>query len=103
SNPVSWSYCETSHLQYLGPYGISDSISWGHRTRVLVGGPGFEPGASRSRTVSLACPPVSEQTPESSSRIRNRPGWCPLVTPRTLPIPGDCDPAVTRRGADQTD
>src|SRR5438093_9420503 len=25
----------------------------------LVGGPGFEPGASRSRTVSLACPPVT--------------------------------------------
>jgi len=29
----------------------------------LVGGPGFEPGASRSRTVSAACPPVSDRPP----------------------------------------
>src|ERR1700682_6154505 len=35
----------------------------------------------------------------SSSRIRNRPGSCPLVTRKTLPIPGDCDPAVTRRAS----
>jgi len=27
----------------------------------LVGGPGFEPGASRSRTVSVPCPPVSDR------------------------------------------
>ncbi len=25
----------------------------------MVGGPGFEPGASRSRTVTISCPPVS--------------------------------------------
>jgi hypothetical protein len=47
----------------------------------LVGGPGFEPGASRSRTVSVPCPPVSGRLPPSSSRIPSRPAWCPLVTP----------------------
>src|SRR5260370_25347021 len=31
----------------------------GIRTQKLVGGPGFEPGASRSRTVSAPCPRVS--------------------------------------------
>jgi len=28
---------------------------------MLVGGPGFEPGASRSRTVLVACPRVSRR------------------------------------------
>jgi len=31
--------------------------------RKWSGGPGFEPGASRSRTVSVPCPPVSDRLP----------------------------------------
>ncbi len=27
----------------------------------MVGGPGFEPGASRSRTLRMSCPPVSRR------------------------------------------
>src|SRR2546423_4653189 len=46
----------------------------------MVGGPGFEPGASRSRTVVMSCPPVS-------SRLLK----CPLVLDccllRVLPGP----------------
>jgi hypothetical protein len=29
----------------------------------MVGGPGFEPGASRSRTVAGTCPQVSDRLP----------------------------------------
>ncbi len=32
-------------------------------TETLVGGEGFEPSASRSRTVSMPCPPVSDRLP----------------------------------------
>jgi hypothetical protein len=52
SNPVPWSSDGHAYSQYLGPYGVKESICRGHSTRVLVGGPGFEPGTSRSRNLS---------------------------------------------------
>jgi hypothetical protein len=66
----------------------------------MVGGPGFEPGASRSRTVLVVCPRVS-------SGVRDGPPLpkfrrlsvllCPPVTACDRLFPGMCDPAVTRR------
>jgi hypothetical protein len=47
----------------------------------LVGGPGFEPGASRSRTVLVACPLVScgiLQGPAEFNRRSRRLLSCPL-------------------------
>ena len=38
--------------------------------RTLVGGPGFEPGASRSRTVLVACPPVSRRLPRCPPELK---------------------------------
>jgi hypothetical protein len=62
------------------------------KERCLVGGPGFEPGASRSRTVWAACPTRSSRTrptpPEYKSR-RLRIRWLPLMTAR-------CRECVTR-------
>src|SRR5437667_2014457 len=49
----------------------------------LVGGPGFEPGASRSRTLRRSCPPVScrvRQCPPVPDFVRRRVRWCPPVT-----------------------
>src|ERR1700694_2313083 len=46
----------------------------------LVGGPGFEPGASRSRTVSVPCPPVSDRLPRRPREYEiDQAGvlWCP--------------------------
>ncbi len=39
---------------------------------MLVGGPGFEPGASRSRTVLVACPPVSRRLPRCPPEVVSR-------------------------------
>ena len=47
----------------------------------MVGGPGFEPGASRSRTVAIACPLVSWgilQGPAEFNRRSRRLLSCPL-------------------------
>ena len=49
----------------------------------MVGGPGFEPGASRSRTLRRSCPPVScrvRQCPPVPDFVRRRVRWCPPVT-----------------------
>ena len=42
------------------------------RTEGLVGGPGFEPGASRSRTVLVACPGVSRRLPKGPPDLNCR-------------------------------
>ena len=46
----------------------------------LVGGPGFEPGASRSRTVSIACP-------QGSRRLRRCPPGLKLPLDGVRPCP----------------
>src|SRR5438094_4737008 len=49
----------------------------------LVGGPGFEPGASRSRTLRRSCPPVSRRLllcPPVLSFVRRRVLACPSVS-----------------------
>src|SRR5579864_8555973 len=43
-------------------------------SRTLVGGPGFEPGASRSRTVSVACPRVSRRLRKGPADLK-----CPVL------------------------
>ena len=48
----------------------------------LVGGPGFEPGASPSRTLRTSCPPVSRRflpCPPVRDPVRLRVPWCPSV------------------------
>ncbi len=65
----------------------------------LVGGPGYEPGASRSRTVLVACPRVSCRLRKgllNSTAL----AWCPEVTPWSRAVPGMRDPAVTGDGSD---
>jgi hypothetical protein len=39
-------------------------------TQKLVGGPGFEPGASRSRTVVVACPLLSRRLPRCPPELK---------------------------------
>ena len=51
SNPVALFYCACDWFQYLGSEHGSMRRCWDRHNQVLVGGPGFEPGASRSRTV----------------------------------------------------
>ena len=49
----------------------------------MVGGPGFEPGASRSRTVQRASPTVTpshELAPPELAGRRLSPGWSPAAT-----------------------
>src|SRR5712691_7129442 len=49
----------------------------------LVGGPGFEPGASRSRTLRTSCPPVSRrflQCPPVRNFEGRRVALCPSVS-----------------------
>src|SRR5438067_4422131 len=49
----------------------------------LVGGPGFEPGASRSRTLRTSCPPVSRRflrCPPALNFAGRRVLWCPPVS-----------------------
>ncbi len=63
--------------------------------RTLVGGPGFEPGASRSRTVLVACPPVSRRLPRCPPELKlqllgvrpcpPRAAWCRESVPRLCP------------------
>ena len=64
----------------------------------MVGGPGFEPGASRSGTVSAPCPRVSWRLLWGPPEF-----WpsCPSVTSRNRPFPGMRDTAVIRRRPDQ--
>ncbi len=50
------------------------------RDQILVGGPGFEPGASRSRTVSIACPLVSRRLPRCPPELE-----LPLLGVRPCP------------------
>src|SRR5260370_40369782 len=60
----------------------------GIRTQKLVGGPGFEPGASRSRTVAGTCPQVSDRL-RCRPRPFETPPACVLFLPaKTLPFPG---------------
>jgi len=69
----------------------------------MVGGPGFEPGASRSRTVLVACPPVSRRLPRCPPELKlpllgvrlcpPRAAWCRESVPRLCP--GAC---LKRRG-----
>src|SRR5439155_17472722 len=69
----------------------------------LVGGPGFEPGVSRPRTVLVACPPVSRRLPTCPPELKlpllnvrlcpPRAAWCRESVPRLCP--GAC---LKRRG-----
>ncbi len=67
----------------------------------MVGGPGFEPGASWSRTDLMPCPPVSRrllQCPPERDLPRRRASPVRLVPP----VPGMRDPAVIRRKPDHS-
>src|SRR5437762_1851399 len=46
----------------------------------MVGGPGFEPGASRSRTLRISCPPVSRRFRQCPP-VLNFDGRCVLLCP----------------------
>src|SRR5712691_1420956 len=69
----------------------------------LVGGPGFEPGASRSRTVLVMCPLVSRRLRRCPPELKlpllgvrpcpPRAAWCRESVPRLCP--GACLNAVT--------
>ena len=74
------------------------------RPQVLVGGRGFEPRASRSRTVSVTCPRVSRRVRRCPPELKvprlgvracpPRSAWCRESVPRLCP--GEC---LKRRGA----
>ena len=69
------------------------------RSLDLVGGPGFEPGASRSRTAVVSCPSVSRRLlpcPPVSSCTRAGSSSCPPVTSCIPWLPRMGDTAVTR-------
>jgi hypothetical protein len=71
----SWEICDPTvilRLQLACKSPILNSI--------LVGGPGFEPGASRSRTVSVACPGVSWRLPLGPPELK-WPGPRVLLSP----------------------
>jgi hypothetical protein len=58
-------------------------------------GPGIlNPGPHGPEPRVGAVPSCVRQTPASSSRIRNRTAWCPLVTSSSHPKPGMRDTAV---------
>ena len=86
--------------------GIPESIKVGtgrrRKSRVsnakMVGGPGFEPGASRSRTLRISCPPVSRRFRQCPPPQLRRP-LCPSVSFRVLLVPRMRDTSVTRFGA----
>src|SRR6202022_2444302 len=70
----------------------------GLRDQSLVGGPGFDPGASRSRTVLVACPRVSRRLRRCPSELKLPRPSCPFLCPAgALQVPGICAPAVPRR------
>src|SRR5207302_6985849 len=60
---------------HSGSSGAPRAVQGVLRVRNLVGGPGFEPGASRSRTLRMSCPPVSRrflQCPPALDSTRRR-------------------------------
>jgi hypothetical protein len=77
---------------------VTSRIKLSLYSEILVGGPGFEPGASRSRTVLVACPRVSGRFAEvrlnsnclssvSVRVLREPPGagnLCPGCAPATV-------------------
>ena len=76
----------------------------------MVGGPGFEPGASRSRTVSVLCPPVSRRLPRCPPELKlpllgvrlcpPTSPWCRESVPRLCP---GCAPASASRDGGRAD
>src|SRR5947209_6417512 len=85
---------------HSGSSGAPRAVHGVFRVRNLVGGPRFDPGASRSRTVVMSCPPVTR----GSSSVRSYLIAVCFVSFRVLlDPPGSgilcpgCAPAVPRR------
>jgi hypothetical protein len=62
----------------------------------LVGGPGFEPGAPRSRTLCTSCPPVSPRFLQCPPVLNPTRSSFPLVSSCVLLVPRMRDKSVTR-------
>ena len=62
----------------------------------LVGGEGFEPSASRSRTLRTLCPPVSRRFLQCPPVLNFGSASCPLVSSCVLQVPRMRDTAVTQ-------
>src|SRR5712664_4831072 len=61
-----------ARLKTVRPLTLSRIQAQEHKPefKKLVGGPGFEPGASRSRTVLVACPLVSRRLPRCPPELK---------------------------------
>src|SRR5437773_812262 len=74
----------------------------------MVGGPGFEPGASCSRTVLVECPRVSRWLRRGPPELRlpllgvhpcsRRAAWCQGSVPRLCPSPSLTKPLIPPLG-----
>ncbi len=84
-----------------------DRVAGRFEYKKVVGGPGFEPGASRSRTVLVVCPRVSRRLRRCPPELKlpllgvppcpPRAAWCRESVPRLCP--GAC---FKRRGPSTT-
>src|SRR5438445_12733110 len=92
--------------QHLGSQAADGAICWGQPAKNVRGGPGFEPGASRSRTGTTVCPSISRRflpCPPVLNRRDRRVLSSPPVPPGSelrdtaVTSPHDSKPAVSRR------
>src|SRR6266511_2577496 len=80
--PMSLKICDSCDTVVLGAP-RSKALTDVSEFRTWSGGPGFEPGASRSRTVVMACPPVSrgllQYPPDVMQGAGPRSPWLPAT------------------------
>jgi hypothetical protein len=72
----TWTSMPTVGLTWGGSHGFAVDVGQRFRTQKLVGGRGFEPGASRSRTVGCANARLNSESGE-----RGLAEACPAIHP----------------------